>query len=65
MWENILDLLPSLILIIVCLNCLLMATGLKYSLKKTLCIVIPFLIVIIAINGILFYPKGLQVLFQP
>ena len=58
MWENILDLLPSLILIIVCLNCLLMATGLKYSLKKTLCIVIPFLIVLIAINGILFYPKG-------
>ena len=58
MWENILDLLPSLILIIICLNCLLMATGLKYSLKKTLCIVIPFLIVLIAINGILFYPKG-------
>ena len=58
MLENILDLLPSLILIIVCLNCLLMATGLKYSLKKTLCIVIPFLIVLIAINGILFYPKG-------
>lgn len=58
MWENILDLLPSLILIIVCLNCLLIATGLKYSIKKTLCIVIPFLIVLIAINGILFYPKG-------
>ena len=35
-----------------------MATGLKYSIKKTLCIVIPFLIVLIAINGILFYPKG-------
>ena len=58
MWENILDLLPSLILIIVCLNCLLIATGLKYSIKKTLCIIIPFLIVLIAINGILFYPKG-------
>ena len=58
MWENILDLIPSLILIIVCLNCLLIATGLKYSIKKTLCIVIPFLIVLIAINGILFYPKG-------
>lgn len=58
MWENILDLLPSLILIIVCLNCLLIATGLKYSIKKTLCIVIPFLIVLISINGILFYPKG-------
>lgn len=58
MLGNILDLLPSLVLIVVCLNCLLMATGLKYSLKKTLCIIVPFLIILIAINGILFYPKG-------
>ena len=58
MWESILDLLPSLILIIVSLVCLLMATGLKYSFKKTLFIVIPFLIILVAINAIVFYPKG-------
>lgn len=58
MWESILDLLPSLILIIVSLVCLLMATGLKYSIKKTLCIVISFLIILVAINAIVFYPKG-------
>ena len=58
MWESILDLLPSLILIIVSLVSLLMATGLKYSIKKTLCIIIPFLIILVAINAIVFYPKG-------
>ena len=58
MWESILDLLPSLVLIVVCLICLLMATGLKYSIKKTLFIVIPFLMFLIAINAILFYPRG-------
>ena len=54
-WQEVIDLLPSLFLIIICMNCLLMATGIKYSLKKTLCIIIPFLIILIGVNILLFY----------
>ena len=57
-WQDIINLLPSLILIIICMTCLLMATGIKYSLSKTLYIIIPFLIILIGVNIFFFSSKG-------
>ena len=57
-WQDIINLLPSLFLIIICMICLLMATGIKYSLSKTLHIIVPFLIILIGVNIFLFSSKG-------
>ena len=60
MFENLLEFLPSLFLLIFCMISLLIVTGLKYSLKKTLFIVIPFLIVLLYANILIFNPNKIQ-----
>lgn len=60
MFENILEFLPSLFLLVFCMVSLLLATGLKYSLKKTLLIVIPFLIILLYANILIFNPNKIQ-----
>ena len=57
--KEILELLPSLILLIFGMWSLLITNGSKYSLKKTLLIVIPFMIVLILVNTIIFKPHGI------
>lgn len=56
---DILELLPSLILLIISMGSLLITNGSKYSKKTTLLIVLPFMVTLIVVNIIVFKPHGL------
>ena len=58
--NNFFDILPSMFLLIFSMILILRAVKLKYSLKTTLSIVIPFLIIQITLNIFLFSPLGIQ-----
>ena len=60
MWEKLFEILPSMILIVFSMIIMLKATRLKYTLKKTIVIVIPFLIVLIAANIFIFASMGIN-----
>lgn len=60
MWENILEILPSMLLITFSMILMLKATRLKYSLRKTVLIVTPFIILLTAANTFIFYPMGIN-----
>ena len=57
--KDILELLPSLFLIIISMGSLLITNGSKYSKKTTLLVVIPFMITLIVFNTIVFKPHGI------
>lgn len=59
MLNDFINFLPSCLLLIFCLIALLLATGLKYSIKKTLLIVIPFTLILIYINFLIFKSKSM------
>ena len=58
--KELFDIIPTLITGLFCMTLLLVVSGTKYSIKKTLLITIPFTIVIISINGLIFAPLGLE-----
>ena len=60
MWDQFLELLPSMFLIVFSMVLMLKATRIKYSLKKTILIVIPFLILLIMANLFIFSSMGIQ-----
>lgn len=60
MWENLFEILPSMFLIAFSMMIMLKATRLKYSRKKTIIIVIPFLIVLILTNIFIFASMGIN-----
>lgn len=60
MWENILEILPSMLLITFSMILMLKATRLKYSFKKTVLIVTPFIILLTSANTFIFYPMGIN-----
>ena len=57
--KELLELLPSLILLVFSMGSLIITNGSKYSRKKTLLIVIPFMILLIIINAWIFKPHGI------
>lgn len=57
--KEILELLPSLVLLIISMGCLLITNGTRFSKTKTLLIVIPFMIVLIIVNTLVFKPHGI------
>jgi len=57
--KELLELLPSLILLIFSMGSLIITNGSKYSRKKTMLIVIPFMFVLIVINAWIFKPHGI------
>jgi hypothetical protein len=59
MWDKLFELLPSMFLIVFSMMLMLKATGIKYSLRKTILIVIPFLIVLIFANLFIFSSLGI------
>lgn len=60
MWEQFIEILPSMFLIIFSMILMLKATRLKYSLKKTTLIVVPFLIALISANLFIFSSMGIN-----
>lgn len=56
--SEIIDLYPLLFSAIICLAYLLIVSGTKFNIKKSLIIIIPFMILIILFNVVLFEPKG-------
>ena len=58
--EDILNLLPSMILVVFSMMLFLSVTGLKYSKKTTLWIVIPFLSILIFLHLAFFSPYGIN-----
>lgn len=60
MWEQFIEILPSMFLIVFSMILMLKATRLKYSLKKTTIIVVPFLVALIAANLFIFSSMGIN-----
>lgn len=59
MWDKLFELLPSMFLIVFSMMLMLKATRIKYSLRKTILIVIPFLIILIFANLFIFSSLGI------
>lgn len=57
--KQIFELLPSLFLMIISMGSLLVTNGSKYSTKKTMLIVFPFMVALIIVNTIVFKPHGI------
>lgn len=60
MWDRFIELLPSMFLIVFSMVLMLKANRIKYSMRKTLLIVIPFLIVLIFANLFIFSSLGIK-----
>ena len=58
--QALFDLLPTLITGFFCMIILLVVSGTRYSLKKTLIITIPFTLLIVIANALIFIPLGLE-----
>ena len=58
--QELLDLIPTLITGFFCMSMLLVVSGTRYSLKKTLWITIPFTFLIVIANAWIFAPLGLE-----
>jgi signal transduction histidine kinase len=58
--QALFDLLPTLITGFFCMTILLVVSGTRYSLKKTLIITIPFTLLIVIANALIFIPLGLE-----
>lgn len=58
--QDILYLLPSMILVVFSMLLFFTATGLRYSIKTTLWIVVPFLAILIYANLTIFSPHGIN-----
>lgn len=59
MWDKLFELLPSMFLIVFSMMLMLKATRIKYSLRKTILIVVPFLIILIFANLFIFSSLGI------
>ena len=58
--KELFDLLPTLITGFFCMTILLVVSGTRYPLKKTLLIIIPFTFLIVIANAWIFIPLGLE-----
>ena len=60
MWDQLFELLPSMFLIVFSMVLMLKANRIKYSLRRTLLIIIPFLIILISANLFIFSSMGIK-----
>ena len=60
MWDQLIELLPSMFLIVFSMVLMLKANRIKYSLRRTLLIIIPFLVILILANLFIFSSMGIK-----